>query len=861
MKYTNFKYILTLFVVFVLVACSTKKDTFLARNSHALSTKYNILYNGQIGLDKGIQSVNTAEADNFWEILPIERMQVEDNFSEEAKIKNPDFEIAEAKATKAIQKHSMNIGGREKNFQMDEAYLLLGKARYYDERFIPALDAFNYILYKYPTSSNINTARIWREKTNMRLGNDAVVIKNINQILKDVKVDKQVYSDANALLAEAFFNLQKNDSTISKLKIAIQFSKKNTEKSRYRFILAQLFEAKQERDSALQYYHSVIAMNRKGDRKYMIQAYAKKAQLFDYENGDKEIFVKRYTKLLEDRENRPFLDVLNYQMGVFYDQTQDQKAALHFYNASLDTESKDSYLVASTYRNIGNMYFKKTNYTLAAKYYDSTLVNLNQKTREYVYLKKKRTNLDDVIKYEAIAKVNDSILKVIAYTPEERTIFYQNYIDTLKVQDKAKQVAADKEKEKLANIERNNQSGATDVPAAKVMNNYGPPSATDVKSNFYFYNPTTVAYGKLQFKKQFGNRTLDGNWRSSLANINQALADQETNNSAEVVSDSIVPLDPRYSVAFYTEKLPTELKAIQTIKKDRDFAYYQLGLIYKENLKEYELASGKLEQLLAFKPDEKLVLPAEYNLYKIYQITNPNRAEIIKNEIVTQYPTSRYAQIITNATTATAGLNSPDAVYKKQYALYEAEQFTVILDTVDVLIREYAGEEIVSKFELLKANALGKTKGLEAYKTAMEQVVTNYPNSEEGKKAKDILNKQIPTLEKMAFTTTEGQNWKIIYKIATTDEKAVEDIKAKFNKFLNEENYMKLTLSVDKYDDKDSFVVIHAIKSQTYAYDLATLLRENKYKIQQEPTVISSSNYSLVQIKKNIDAYKALKTP
>jgi hypothetical protein len=35
---------------------------------------------------------------------------------------------------------------RRRNFQIDEAYLLLGKARYYDQRFIPALDAFNYIL-------------------------------------------------------------------------------------------------------------------------------------------------------------------------------------------------------------------------------------------------------------------------------------------------------------------------------------------------------------------------------------------------------------------------------------------------------------------------------------------------------------------------------------------------------------------------------------------------------------------------------------------------------------------------------------------------------------------------------------------
>jgi hypothetical protein len=52
--------------------------------------------------------------------------------------------LAETKA-KTIQKHSMNIDGTEKNYQIDEAYLLLGKARYYDQRFIPALDAFNYI--------------------------------------------------------------------------------------------------------------------------------------------------------------------------------------------------------------------------------------------------------------------------------------------------------------------------------------------------------------------------------------------------------------------------------------------------------------------------------------------------------------------------------------------------------------------------------------------------------------------------------------------------------------------------------------------------------------------------------------------
>ena len=144
------------------MACSTKKNTWIARNSHALSTKYNILYNGGIALDKGITVLKSQYKDNFWETLPVERMIVADDQAKPGKSKNADFDRAETKATKAIQKHSMNIDGGEKNSQMDEAHLMLGKSRYYDQRFIPALEAFNYVLYKYPSSDKINEVKIWR---------------------------------------------------------------------------------------------------------------------------------------------------------------------------------------------------------------------------------------------------------------------------------------------------------------------------------------------------------------------------------------------------------------------------------------------------------------------------------------------------------------------------------------------------------------------------------------------------------------------------------------------------------------------------------------------------------------------------
>ena len=75
----------------------------------------------------GINDLKTTYNDNFWEVLPVERMQPTKEEMEPTDKRNANFERAETKATKAIQKHSMYIGGSERNPQMDEAHLLLGR--------------------------------------------------------------------------------------------------------------------------------------------------------------------------------------------------------------------------------------------------------------------------------------------------------------------------------------------------------------------------------------------------------------------------------------------------------------------------------------------------------------------------------------------------------------------------------------------------------------------------------------------------------------------------------------------------------------------------------------------------------------
>ena len=854
-----------------MIACSTKKDTFLSRNSHALSTKYNILYNGEIALQKGIKGINDNSTENFWKRLPVEKMQVSDDVPVEGKPKNSDFEVAEAKATKAIQKHSMNIGGREKNFQIDEAYLLLGKARYYDQRFIPALDAFNYILYKYPNSSNIYDAKIWREKTNVRLGNDATAIKNTSKLIKDNELGKQDFANANAILAAAFLNIEEKDSAVVKLKLANAYTKVHEERERYSFLLGQLYEEAGQKDSAIYFYQTVIDMNRKAERKFVIQAYAKKAKLNNYKDLDYDLFVEKSKKIMEDRENRPYLDVIFHSIGIFYDNNEKKDLALDFYNASLDTKSTDPYLSASNYRNIGNLYFKHTEYVNAAKSYDKCLELLDSKSREHLQISKIRKNLDEVILYEATAKRNDSIIYVAKLNEPEQLIYFENYIQKLKSSDALKKMLTEKQKKIDDNIALNNGGNmpndviadpngkAANAPAFTPPTNSNP-LATNVV--FYFYNPNTVAFGKLEFKKIWGNRAQNGYWRvSSGTGQNQNTAEtiaQTENKDKAVVSEEV---NEKYTTDFYIKQLPKSQTAIDSISKERNAVYFQLGVAYKEKFKEYNLASTRLEQLLRYQPEDKLVLPTKYNLYKIYQITNPDKAASLKEEIIAQYPNSRYAQIISNATPLDGTANdTPIGEYENLYRLFQQEYFTSVLQQVDGLINHFAGEDIVPKFELLKAFSIGKLYGLEAYKKAIQYVADNYASSKEGKDAIEILKNQIPLLEQMTFSTADSKNWRVVFKIDKNDEKATTAIESKLALFFANENIEKLYYTCDLYSEKESFISIHGIHSESYAKFVAILFDENdKYKISQPGIVISNENYKIVQIKKNLEAYLLFK--
>ena len=824
-------------------ACSTKKDAFINRNWHALNTRYNVLYNGNLAFEEGRETLNDSYTDDYWEILPVERLEVTEEIKLDSEGNTPSFLRAEEKATKAIQKHSMDIRGQERNPQTDEAFLLLGKARYFDQRYIPALEAFNYVLRKYDESDKLNEATIWREKTNIRLENEELALKNLKRLLKHEKLRDQEYADARAMMAQAYINLNSPDTAIQQLKIAAAYTGKNPEKGRYLYIIGQLYENLGHTDSANLAFDRVIDLNRKSPRVYMINAHLRKIQNTELTEDNKEMLLEYLGKLEENRENRPFLDKIFRQLAEFHMQTGADSLGITYYNRSLRATTNSPQLNALNYEDLAEYHFDKDEYRLSGAYYDSVLPNLRENTKKFREISKKRDNLEDIITYEDLARRADSVITLYRMSPEEQVAYFEAYIEEIKT----------KEEEKEKEAESRVAAGFASFAESQ--------GGKQNKGKFYFYNITSLGYGKNDFKNKWGDRVLEDEWRWSNKNRAQPSVDPGiTTEGIAANTEEMAVGEERFSLDYYLEQIPKESTYIDSLKAERNFANYQLGLIYKEKFNENQLAASRLESVLNSEPSPRLVLPSKYNLYKIYEMEGSPLALSMKEDIIKNHPDSRYAEILLNPRAILAeATDSPEARYTQLYERFEEQDYLAVITGAERNIQEFTGDPMVPKFEMLKANAIGRLQGFEPFKEALNYVALNYPNRAEGKKAQLIIEEQLTKLEPREFsqeTTASGLgNWKVVFPFKTQKKPEALRLKERLEESIKELNYRN-KVSLDLYDLETHFVVVHGFPSRDYALGYVELLKINRdYNIDLQNFVILSSNYKIVQIHKNLQEY------
>jgi tetratricopeptide (TPR) repeat protein len=736
MEYSR-KTFIYLMLFLALSSCSVKKDTVINRNYHALTSYFNILFHGEEAFEEGLQGIRDSYKDDWFHQLIIEPIEFDDrkiaiptfksngpgsgfggnNKKEKIKVLTP-FDKAEEKAVKAIQKHGMKVNGLERNRQIDDAYLLLGKARYYSQRFVPAIEAFNYVIANYPNASLIAETKIWRAKANIRLNNEEFAIESMNLLLvvKDrleANFSNSIKEQANTSLAMAYMQLDSLQKVKKHLKLATRTKENRSQAARNLFVLGQIYAKESKKDSAAIVFNR-LSQFKKAPYKYKIHAIIELAKNSPSDAVSSAV-LERLRKLIKNRENRPYLDELYYQTAVIHQHYDSIQLAKKFYNNSLRAKNGTDQQKSYTYEKLGNLYFKNSEYVAASSYYDSVIkVSTDTLELRVRRVKRKHKNLASLIKFENVVAVNDSIIRIASLPKKAQEEFFKNYIQNLKNKD-----------EEAAQLKLNQIAFGGNSGSSLQSSNQG---------KWYFYNTQSLGFGKTEFQKNWGNRKLKDNWRWSSS---VTFSNTKKNTVATLVADK------RYNLATYLATIPKEKEQIDTLKLDRNEALYELGIIYQEQFKNPKLAIERLERVASLTPRKELALPINWHLYQVYKgLGEDAKANVYKNRILTEYANTAFAQIIKNPDKKIEQeieISALETAYMELYYSYKKGEYKKVLKDINKMLPALSSSKLKPKVELLKAYTIGKHLDRETYKGALEFVSISYGSTKEGKKAKEIL--------------------------------------------------------------------------------------------------------------------------
>lgn len=791
MSLQRLRYLIFPLVILLFFSCSTTNKGVLNREFHTLTTKYNVLFNGKEAFSIGEQILSEAFEDNFYDFLLVEPINLRGENIDQTTIV-PGFDRAEEKAVKAIQKHSIKINDIQYNRQIDEAYLLLGKARYFDRRFFPALEAFNFLLESGANRANYIEGKIWREKTNIRLRNVELAIDNLRPLARALIPKNKYYPEANATLADAFMNLKQLDSAVFYIKRAALKESKRKKKARYFYLTGQLFEALNQQDSAQWAYQNIIALKRKAPRKFLIQATIKKNFIdttLQFENR-----VSTLQKMLRNFENQPYEHALNHALAKLYLSEEKDSTALLFFDRSLASASLDVFTRIENYQDLADYHFNQGNYLASGSYLDDLLPLLEQNTRTYKKLKRKRDNLAEVIIYEKIVQQTDSILDLIALPEQEQLVYFDRYIQ--EKQDKeARALQEENERKRFQLLNRG-------------------------KTAFYFYNPNQVLQGKQNYLAKWGNRPNVDNWRKADVILN--LREQSGNGSRKATT-SIVQETPESFVA----QLPKTKKEKDSILLINQKAYLQLGMIYKEKFNDFSLAHNRLEKVISLSPPDEIMVQALYHLYRMDQQENPQAAILYKKVLINNHPETPFARLLSDPENYdTKGIVTPETLYAKAFALFESQKFLETLDEIELLSVLASGSQMEPKISLLKAHTIGRLSGVIAWKEALTEVATNFSAVDEGIQAKALIA-EIDGLENLKNMDRIYKNYKWIFPFQISEKGKAQ----KFYDSLKKEIALFKTqwsVSLDIYNQDYLFVVVHGIRDQGEIDQWKTQIKEQQ---------------------------------
>lgn len=684
-----------------------KKFTIIRRITQNTYSHYNYYFNAYQKYKKVIEKAKLGVKDDYTKLLPFYNYTLDATAASKEELDSIIY-----KCTAGILLHDL------RSDWVDNLYLLMGKAYLLRKDFDSAAGCFQYINYVYapkddgydiPLGSNSSgtkgvftistkeTKNLWKQITTHKPSRNEGFIWQIRNYLEqdllgeaagligilhsDPYFPKRLHTQLYEMTAYWYYKQENFDSAAVYLQKALPNAEDRTEKSRWEYLIAQMYQHTGKDSLSNVYYEKAITHTIDP----LMEVYAR-LNMVTLASGKKknplEENINELIKLAKKDKYTDYRDIIYYAAAQLELKRNGEANAKSLLQKSIKYSVNNLPQKSKSFLLLGEISYNNQQFIDAAAYYDSvqtetlgfkTEKERNEFTAKKAALKIISTNLQ-------IVEKEDSLQKIAALPEAERIAFVKKLAKTLR---KARGLKTSDEPDYgSAPITQNTK--ATDL----FGNN-------DTKGEWYFLNTSLRTKGYNEFKSKWGKRPNVDNWRRQ--EMVEKQQPQTSKQPADFVGDMVDDVgttttidagknekqdaaakekaedDNDISFEGLMSKLPLTEERLEASHLKIQNALFTTGNSFQEMIEDYANATNPYKSLLnrykTFSKKEKTL----FNLYYCYKKLGMQlSADSVKQILEKEFADSKSTEILQTAGTKK---ENPDSVaatkmYENIYSLF-----------------------------------------------------------------------------------------------------------------------------------------------------------------------------------------------
>jgi tetratricopeptide (TPR) repeat protein len=445
-------------------------------------------------------------------------------------------------------------------------------------------------------------------------------------------------------------------------------------------------------------------------------------------NTTNEVAVAGLNRMSRDFKNQEYLDQIYFALGQLSLKNGKKADGIQYLEKALATGGSNPAVKAEAYYTLAKSYYESENYVKAKMYYDSTASALDKTDKRKEEVKNYAENLTEIAQNISLIELKDSLLHISEMPFKEQKALATKIKRT---RDEAALATLMKAAAPETGAKKFDKTGASAF--GTVGSDAGGASA---QSTFFAYNSESIRKGKREFEKRWGaDRKLEDNWRrSNRRNATVATTADNTDAGSSEISEK--------ELTAILKEVPRSQGDIETTKTQIADAMFQLGVLYRDKLKNNQKSIDLLEKYNKRFPESKDELASWYYLYLSYkELKDKTKVQFYYDKIQSKYADSNYAKVLRDPNALkNQAENKVERYYDSTYVIFSKGQYKEAAEKINAVEKLFGGvHPYKAKFALMNAMCLGNLKGKTEYINALREVVGRFGEQPEGKRANEML--------------------------------------------------------------------------------------------------------------------------